>query len=261
LAPLDDGARRVSAPPKPEAVLARISGWDGARVTSVARGSNNDAFLVDDGERRAILKIAVAGRPFPLNSRANEASVQAAAHAAGLAPAVLYVDEEVLLEEYVAGIAWTRGTFHDPARLSELAAVLRRLHALPPTGRRFPLQAAARHYRATLAPGANPHEADRQLAVIDALEFGGPLGCCHNDLVAGNVVSGEYVVLLDWEYAGDNDPLFDLAAALEHHAVGPVGAGVLLDAYFGRDAGRYLVRLERMRAAYRALVSLWSASR
>jgi thiamine kinase-like enzyme len=251
----------VSAPPKPEAVLARISGWSGARVTPVARGSNNAAFLVDDGGRRAILKIAVAGRPFPLNSRADEAFIQAAAHAVGLAPGVLYVDDDVLLEEYVAGVAWVRGTFHDPARIVELAAILRRLHSMPPTGRRFPLQAAARHYRATLAPGADPQEADRQLALIDALECDGPMCCCHNDLVAGNVVSGARVVLLDWEYAGDNDRLFDLAAALEHHAVGPVGTAVLLDAYFGGDAGRHVVRLGHMRAAYRALVSLWSASR
>ena len=69
------------------------------------------------------------------------------------------------------------------------------------------------------------------------------------------------IVLLDWEYAADNDPLFDLATVLEQHAVAAAGTSVLLEAYFGRDAGRHAAGLERMRRAYSALLSLWSASR
>ncbi len=251
----------MSSSPDAVAVLSRIPGWRGARATPLARGSNNVVFLVERGGRRAVLKVGLAGRGFPLNTRADEAAVQGAAHAAGFAPRVLYVDAELLLEEYVAGPAWAEAELRDAAKLAELAAVLRRLHALPPTGRRFPLHAAARRYRATLRPGTDLRDADHWLAVVEALEPAGSLCCCHNDLAAGNIVSGASIVLLDWEYAGDNDPLFDLATVLEQNDVGSESASVLLDAYFGPDAGRHAAGLERMRSAYAALLCLWSASR
>lgn len=251
----------MSSSPNPAAALSRIPGWADARATPLARGSNNAIFLVERGERRAVLKIGLAGRGFPLNTRADEAAVQGAAYAAGFAPRVLYVDAELLLEEYVAGTAWAEPEFRDAAKLAELAIVLRRLHALPPTGRHFPLHAAARRYRNTLRPGTDLQDADRWLAVVEALEPAAILCCCHNDLAAGNIISGARIVLLDWEYAGDNDPLFDLATVLEQHDLASETAGVLLEAYFGRDAGRHVAALERVRSAYAALLCLWSASR
>ena len=36
---------------------------------------------------------------------------------------------------------------------------------------------------------------------------------CHNDMVAENFIkSGEKIYLIDWEYGGMNDPMWDLAA-------------------------------------------------
>lgn len=46
------------------------------------------------------------------------------------------------------------------------------------------------------------------------LAMGVPLCPCHNDLVPENLVKSgdDKIYLIDWEYAGMNDPVWDLAA-------------------------------------------------
>ena len=243
------------------ALLAGLPGFAHARCTPLTPGSNNASYLLEQGGVRAVLKVAATARQFPLLTRADEAAVQARAHRAGVAPEVLYVDERRLLEAYIPGTVLSGAALASPANLAALALVLRRLHALPPTGRRFPLRESARLYRDTLRADVDADEADRRLASVEAIEPGRPLRCCHNDLVAGNIVAAPSFCLLDWEYAGDNDPLFDLATIVAHHAVPPAGAGMLLEAYFGAGGAHHAAALERMCRAYAGLAWLWAASR
>lgn len=245
----------------PGRLLGRLPGWETADWTPLGHGSNNAVFLLRRDEQSAVLKVARRARGFPLNTRAEEARAQRQAQVAGLAPRVLYADDDLLLEEYVELPACTASDLRSPALLRRLAAALQRLHALPPTGRRFPLQAAARHYRERLLPGADEAAAERCLSRIAAVDQDRPVCCCHNDLVAGNILAGERLCLLDWEYAADNDPLFDLAILVRHHDVGPAGTRVLLAAYFGAHWRVHAADLRRMGEAYAALAWLWAASR
>ncbi len=89
-----------------------------------------------------------------------------------------------------------------------LADYLQMLHsALPPSGRRYDPVALAREF---LSAGEYP-------SLIQTLltNFSWPptrLAGCHNDLNPWNVIlpeSGPWVTL-DWEWHGDNDPLFDV---------------------------------------------------
>ncbi len=251
----------MTTPREPTEVLPRIPGWANARSSRISRGSSNTAWLLEEGDRRAVLKLPLMPRTFPLNARADEASVQSSAHALGLAPAVLYVDDQLMLEDYVDGTAWTDEMLSRPAYLDALGAALRRLHALPLTGRPFPLKEAARVYFANLSPGADRARAERCLATVVATPPPGTTCCCHNDLVAANIVSAGGVMLLDWEYACDNDPMFDLATVVTHHRVARQGRERLLRAYFGKAAGARNDDLARMGKAYAALAWLWRASR
>lgn len=250
----------MSARELPE-VLARIPGWEGARASVISRGSNNVAWLLRAGERRAVLKLSRSARQFPLNTRADEARVQARAAGAGLAPAVLYVDDDVLLEEYVAGPALTRKSLTAAGHLEQLGSALRRLHSLPPTGRPFPLMAAAQLYYARLPDAADRGRADRCLRTLSGVALPETPCCCHNDLVASNIVSASGLWLIDWEYAGDNDPMFDIATVVAHHRIGTAGRERLLAACFGGAATEYRERLQESCRAYSALAWLWRASR
>jgi aminoglycoside phosphotransferase (APT) family kinase protein len=245
----------------PARILVRIPGWENARSSVIARGSNNIAWRLSAGSREAVLKLGLAAREFPLNSRADEARVQARAAGAGLAPAVLYVDDEVLLEEYVPGPAWTGQTLTRPGHLEQLGRTLKRLHALPPTGRRFRLMEAALHYQARLPPDADRALAERCLATLAVAAAPDTPCCCHNDVIAGNIMSACGLTLIDWEYAADNDPMFDLATVVVHHRIGPAGRDRLLTACFDGAAAANREHLLDSCKAYRALAWLWRASR
>ncbi len=247
----------MSQPGIPASVLQRLPGWADAESSLLTGGQSNHTWLLQKHGARAVLKFDEELRSAPYNSRHDEARVQAAAAEQGLATAVLYVDDRVLLSEYAEGEVWNPESLSDERNLERLADALRRLHALPSTGRRFDPLAAAEIY-------AGKIEGDRELVALCmgiAAAAGRPKRscCCHNDLVAENIIATPEVRFLDWEYACDNDPLFDLATVVEHHALSESCTEHLLRAYFGDDSGRSGL-LEQQRL-YQALLWLWLASR
>ena len=125
-----------------------------------------------------------------------------------------------------------------------------------------------------LAPGrgttgprlVNPDaEQQRALAFLEGLRLPGPLVPCHNDLVPGNLLlqsgdSTEAIGFIDWEYAGDNKALFDLAALIAEYEMDGERRRLFIESYFGADTPPQNA-IDDAIAAYRALVLLWEASR
>jgi thiamine kinase-like enzyme len=188
-------------------------------------------------DRKAVLKIDEQPRSEPFNSRPAEASIQSIAASQGLAGAVLHVDEQVLLCEFLEGQVWKPQHLERDENIELVATTLRRLHALPLTGRSFDSTVAAAHCTRVIESMRLPHK----------------LCCCHNDLVAENIVTAPGMMFLDWEYACDNDPLFDLATVVEHHDLGEETAFRLLDAYFDGDGARWRPKLREQQDLYLAL--------
>lgn len=250
----------MTGAPVSDEVIGRLPEWRGANVTELAGGLTNRAWLLVKDDRRAVLKIDDAPRGAPYGSRREEAIVQAAAASAGLANRVLFVDEQVYLTQFVEGTVWNPSCLDEKGKLEQLAASLRRLHALPPTGRTFDAIGAANRYRASLV---NPNEelVSRCDHIIRSVRLPKQLCCCHNDLVAGNIITTPALRFIDWEYACDNDPLFDLATIVAEHELDAIHACALLDAYFDGDGARWRSRLADQQQLYLALSYLWLASR
>jgi thiamine kinase-like enzyme len=105
---------------------------------------------------------------------------------------------------------WQSGTLlsdltPDPATLVPYVETLHR--GLPPCSRRYDPLALAREH---LSIG----EAAREIVELAGRSTWSPpeTTACHNDLNPWNIIrpeAGEWVTL-DWEWLGDNDPLFDL---------------------------------------------------
>jgi thiamine kinase-like enzyme len=241
-------------------VLAEIPGWEAATVAPLDGGTTNSTLLADNGAQRAVLKIDAEPRRAPFNTRSQEARIQTMAAAAGLANAVIYASETVLLSEYAEGEVWSRATFDDADRLSALARTLREVHALPPSGRAFDALGAARSY-ARRIDGADAAIARDKLDIIARAPRPSKPSLCHNDLVAENILSAPGIRLLDWEYACDNDPLFDLATIVAHHRLPAPRADLLLDAYFEGSGERWRNRLRVYERSYEALLWLWQTAR
>jgi thiamine kinase-like enzyme len=243
----------------PDQFLATIPGWGGASYRELPGGLTNRTLLVEKEGRRAVMKIDPALRKAPYNSRPDEARIQDRAAAIGRATGVLYVADTVLLSEWAEGEVWTRDQFDDDENLERLGSALREIHGLPLTGRTFDAVAAARLY-ASCVNGADSNAARQHLAVVESAPAPTNLRCCHNDLVADNIISAPAVRFLDWEYACDNDPLFDVAVVVAHHGLSDRQAGILLDACFGGYSGSFRERLGGQVRLYNALNWLWATA-
>lgn len=259
MAPLLARASRVNADTDPAAVLAAIPGWRGASYRELPGGLTNRTLLVEKGDRRAVLKIDPAPRTPPYNSRQAEARIQEQAAALGRASRVLYVRDTVLLAEWAEGQVWTRARFEDDENLRRLAEALRSVHKLPLTGSAFDIAAAGRSY-ARMLDATDAAATERYLAIVESAPGPMNLCCCHNDLVAENIISTPEIRFLDWEYACDNDPLFDLAVVVAHHGLSDRQAGLLLDAYFEGDGAPWREQFAVQVRLYAALYWLWAAA-
>lgn len=242
------------------AALASIPGWEDAKFSELKGGLTNPCWLVEQDGCKAVLKVDSGPRGEPFSSRPAEAGIQARAAQLGLANGVIFVNDTILMTEYVDGTIWSAGCLDVDENLDQLAAALKKLHSLPLTGRNFDALGAARKYAASIR-GADPARVRDCLARIEAMPLPHNLCCCHNDLVAANIICMPEVRFLDWEYACDNDPFFDIATVVAHHHLAPERATYLLNAYFDGDGERWQGQLARQTEFYDALYWLWNAAR
>jgi thiamine kinase-like enzyme len=244
----------------PETVLAALPGWEDANVRELNGGLTNKTYLVESDQAKAVLKIDVVSRSGPFNERRKEAQIQTTAAEQGLAAAVLFASDTVYMTEYLEGVIWSNTCLEDDANLDKFAAALRRLHAMPLTGRTFDALGSAREYVQQI-PNADQDKVNECLQTIAAGPRPPNLCCCHNDLVVANIINTPEVRFLDWEYACDNDPFFDLATIVAHHKLTAQQSDYLLDSYFDGDGKRWREQLARQTRVYDALHWLWEKSR
>jgi thiamine kinase-like enzyme len=206
-------------------------------------GLTNRNYCVTIGRDSYVLRLAGAGTAAYIDRRAEEHNARVAA-AAGVNAEVLFFDAETgtLLARYVDGAkTMSERAFKDLARVERAARTFRRMHRHPEAfAGRFDVFAQIDEYLALLRRNdaripegydALHREADaarRALAANPA-----PLAPCHNDPLAENFVdSPARMYLVDWEYAGMNDPMWDLGDLSVEAAFGPEQDEALLRAYF-----------------------------
>ena len=244
----------------PEQVLAEIPGWEGAGCTKLSGGLTNRSWRVTAGKKSGVLKIDDGPREAPFNTRCAEANTQNMAARVGLAPYIILANDQYFFTEYVEGVVWQRSCLEEDGNLELIATALQRLHALPLTGRSFDAGIAAKRYVERIA-GLDVDVVRKCTEIITRMRLPQNLCCCHNDLVAENLITTPELMFLDWEYACDNDPFFDLATVVEHHELDDTQVTRLLDAYLDGDGRRWREHLEKQRELYLALLCLWMGSR
>jgi thiamine kinase len=158
--------------------------------------------------------------------------------AAGIAPPVVRCDPpaRLLVTQWIASAQVDLSAEGRDRTLQQVAATLRRLHQLtPPPGMRvvdFAVQ--ARQLEAALpAAAARPALAACAAEVLSHLGPGQVQALCHHDVHAQNMVldPAARLWLVDWEYAGLGDPLFDLASCASQLELPASGARLLCDEY------------------------------
>ena len=152
------------------------------------------------------------------------------------------------------------------ARIPELAAALRTIHAGGELPASFDAFAVVEQYRRIAeARGAAPPPgfgelADGARAIRAALS--GPEHApvpCHNDLLSANLLDdGRRLRILDWEYAGMGDRHFDLGNVAANNGFSEADDEALLDAYWpGGCTTRRLAALRLMRVMSDFREGMW----
>ncbi len=247
-----------------------LSCWTGpVDPQPLSGGITNVNFVVEDGGERFVVRV---GGDIPLHQvmRFNELAASRAAHAAGVSPEVVHWEPGALVMRFIAGKTYTPEDVRKPENLKRIVDLIRRVHRDVPKHLRGPALVfwvfhVLRDYAATLRDGNSRMvpELPRLLEIADGLEGQiGPIDLVygHNDLLAANLIDdGERLWLVDWDYAGFNSPLFDLANLASNNEFPPEMEDRLLEAYFGRSADRELRRrYAAMKCASLLREAMWS---
>ena len=85
-----------------------------------------------------------------------------------------------------------------------------------------------------------------------------PLSPCHNDPWPANFLdAGGRLYIIDWEFSGMNDPMWDLGDLSVEAGFGPEQDGVMMEAYYGAAPQALYSRLALYKAMSDLLWALW----
>jgi len=217
--------------------------WRGAvDPEPLAGGLSNSNFVVDDAGERFVVRI---GGDVPEHNleRARDVAVSKAAYLAGLSPEPVHAQADAQVIRWIEGKTLAEADVNAPGMLERVVPLIRQCHFEVPrhlTGRRYSfdgLEACRAYGQALVENGyrlSNDIPACLELGQRMADAGAGPEPVfCHNDFLAANFIDdGSRLWLIDWEYGGFNNPLFDLANLASNNNLEPASARHLLELYF-----------------------------
>jgi len=232
-------------------------------------GITNTNFIVDDQGERFVVRV---GEDIPVHGvmRFNEIAAARAAHAAGISPEIVYSAQGVFIMRYIEGRTFTEPEVRKPKNLKRIIHLIRACHNEIPKHFKGPALVfwpfhVCRNYIHTAREG-NSRMIDslpRFLEINEGLEktvgeiklvFG------HNDLLASNFIDdGKRLWILDWDYAGYNTALFDLANLSSNNELSPQQEDWILETYYNQPVtDRIRRRLAAMKCVSLLRETLWS---
>ena len=250
--------------------ISELGCWKGKpRVNTLDGGMTNQNFVVKDDHGKYVVRL---GRDILKHQilRFNELAASRAAHAAGIAPAIHYVDEGLLVIDYIEGRTLTADDINRPETLERVVDVIKDCHQSVATKLRgaslvFWVFHVIRDYATTLRTANSPYreQLNEWLQLASRLEsLAGPFDIVygHNDLLAANFIDdGKKLWLIDWEYAGYNTPLFDLGGLASNNDLPEALERELLDLYFAEAPLEQRWRqYQAMKCASLLRETLWS---
>jgi thiamine kinase-like enzyme len=253
--------------------LTRIPRFAGAALGGLEierlAGLTNRNYKVAIGDERFVLRIPGEGTSEYIN-RPHEAVAARIAAEAGVNAEVLFFDatDGLMLTRFVDGAATMNGErFKDLGAVARAATAFRRMHECGKSfATTFDLFQKMDEYLAYLqtknARIPNGYadvqkEAESVRAALNATPAA--LRPCHCDPLAENFLdTGARIFIIDWEYAGNNDPMWDLGDVSVEAGFGPEQDAALAEAYFGgQPPAAQVGRMVMYKAMCDLLWTLW----
>lgn len=236
---------------------------------AVEGGITNFNFKVSDGDHSYFVRTGV---DIPIHGvmRFNEIAAAKAAEQVGLSPAIFYSEPGVMVCRYIDGLTLAEPDVRLHSNLARIVALIKRCHSEIPKYFRGPalifwvfhvirnyigeLEERDSSYLSLLPEFASKAELLETALGPTYIVFG------HNDLLAANFIDdGSRLWLIDWDYAGYNTPLFDLANLASNNSLSEEQEHWLLEKYFDSKVTEKLWRsYSAMKCASLMRETLWS---
>jgi len=253
-----------------EQEIAQLDFWKGAvSLEPIDGGITNRNFVATDQGRKYFVRM---GDDIPLHGvmRFNELQASRAAAKVGLSPAVVHQVPGILVLDFIEGKTLAEEDVRQDAYLQQIVPILHTCHRELTQHVRGPALIfwvfhVIRDYLATLEnDGSRMRDAlpvlREKSAALETAVGSIDLVYGHNDLLAANFIDdGKRLWLIDWDYAGYNSPLFDLANLASNNGLSTEQEHWLLDHYFNAaspDATRHA--FDAMKCASLLRETLWS---
>lgn len=242
--------------------------WKGQVAISILKGGLSNAnYLVEDEAGPHVVRFGV-DYPFHHVFRERELMVARAAHAAGFAPEVQYAAPGVAVTQFLGARTYNGEDVRRHA--GRIGRLMRSFHERMPErvtgpGFMFWVFHVIRDYAATLRAAGSRHASILpkfldEARFLEAAQMPLPIAFGHNDLLPGNFLDdGEKLWLIDFEYAGFNTAMFDLAGAASNAQMTDDESLELLTAYFGGKPGSVIIKsFDAMQCASLSRETLWA---
>ena len=189
-------------------------------VEELSGGLTNVNLKVTTDEASVVVRIAQAGSELlAIDREAEYENSKSAAEAGVGAPVLEFVrDPGLLVVGFIEGHTFTDDDLRHGGHLTRVAAACRQLHEGPRFVSDFdmfeiqPRYLAIAHEHGFRLPDRYEEFAGQAARIRRAFATKPSTSVpCNNDLLAGNFIDdGEKLWLIDYEYAGNNDPCFEL---------------------------------------------------
>jgi thiamine kinase-like enzyme len=255
--------------PELQQVVARvpaIAAADEITTHVLPGGLTNRSYLVGAAGAQYVVRLAGPRATTLGIDRGREHAALRRATTAGIAPELVafFEPEGHAVTRYLSGaVTLSESDMASEVMLPRLVAVLRNVHALEPIDGRFDPYTDIRRWLQLVeerVPEPPPRLAEliERVAGVEEQRASAnvALTLCHNDPYHRNFLDDGSLWLIDWEYAGMGDPLYDLAGIA--YLLDNRGRVALLDAYYGSAVQPRLDELEDLTAVFICWNVLWS---
>ena len=232
-------------------------------------GMTNSNFRVEHGDKIYFVRL---GEDIPEHGvyRFNELAASRAAFSCGISPEVVHQESGAMVLRFIEGKTLKSENLRDHSTMEKVVTLLKKCHFempqnLPGITLIFWVFQVIRGYANTLRKGQSrmiPElsrfieinmKLEKTVGAVD-IRFG------HNDLLFGNFIDdGLRLWLIDWDYAGFNSPLFDLANLASNNEYAEILEKQLLEMYYEKAVSPDLwKRYFAMKCASLLREAMWS---
>lgn len=215
-------------------------------VTAVSGGITNQNYKLETATDAFMLRLAGEKTELLGIDRSAEFTCSSLAFAAGVGaePLVFFKPHQAMLTRFIKN-AETLSTERAKLLLEPIVTALKKVHTMPALPKDFSPFATVRQYHQIALQHGVSFSQDtarilEQLTQIENILLPDVITTpCHNDLLPANLLSTGQLWIVDWEYAGNGNCLFDLANLAANLELNALQMQLLLELYFGE------IKLER----------------